>query len=215
MKKLLVVFLLLTSFELFAQKTQIALLKYRGGGDWYSNPTSLPNLVKFCNQYLQTDLNPNIATVDAGSPDIFNYPFVHVTGHGNIVFNDNEVQNIRTYLLAGGFIHIDDNYGIKDYAMGQMQKVFPELQWTELPYSHPIFQKPYHFPDGLPKIHEHDNKAPQAFVLIYEGRMVCLLTYECDLGDGWEDQCVHNDSDETRLKALKMGANIIEYVFSN
>ena len=136
-------------------------------------------------------------------------------GHGNIVFDDNEVDNLRSYLLAGGFLHIDDNYGIKDYAMSQMQKVFPELQWVELPYSHRIFHEPYPFPDGLPKIHEHDNKAPQAFALIYEGRMICLLTYECDLGDGWEDQRVHHDSEETRLKALKMGANIIQYVFSN
>lgn len=207
--------MLLISFCACGQKTQIALLKYRGGGDWYSNPTSLPNLVKFCNQSIMTDINTNIVTVDAGSPDIFNYPFVHATGHGNMVFDDNEAENIRRYLMAGGFLHIDDNYGIKDYAMSQMQKVFPELQWVELPYSHPIFQKPYTFPDGLPKIHEHDNKAPQALALIYEGRMVCLLTYECDLGDGWEDQRVHNDSDETRLKALKMGANIIQYVFSN
>ncbi len=215
MKKLFVIFLLLMSFEVFAQKTQIALLKYRGGGDWYSNPTSLPNLVRFCNQSLNTDLSTDIATVDVGSPDIFNYPFIHMTGHGNVVFNENEVQNLRTYLLAGGFLHIDDNYGMKDYAMSQMQKVFPDLQWVELPYSHPIFQKPYHFPDGLPKIHEHDNKAPQAFALIYEGRVVCLLTYECDLGDGWEDKRVHNDSEESRLNALRMGANIVQYVFSN
>lgn len=215
MKKLFVIFLLLMSFEVFAQKTQIALLKYRGGGDWYSNPTSLPNLVRFCNQSLNTDLSTDIATVDVGSPDIFNYPFIHMTGHGNVVFNENEVQNLRTYLLAGGFLHIDDNYGMKDYAMSQMQKVFPDLQWIELPYSHPIFQKPYHFPDGLPKIHEHDNKAPQAFALIYEGRVVCLLTYECDLGDGWEDKRVHNDSEESRLNALRMGANIVQYVFSN
>lgn len=207
--------MLLISFFAYGQKTQIALLKYRGGGDWYSNPTSLPNLVKFCNQSIMTDIKTDIATVDAGSPDIFNYPFVHATGHGNMVFDDKEIDNIRRYLMAGGFLHIDDNYGIKDYAMSQMQKVFPELQWVELPYSHPIFQKPYMFPDGLPKIHEHDNKPPQALALIYEGRMVCLLTYECDLGDGWEDQRVHNDSDETRLKALKMGANIIQYVFSN
>lgn len=215
MKKLFVIFLLLMSFEVFAQKTQIALLKYRGGGDWYSNPTSLLNLVRFCNQSLNTDLSTDIATVDVGSPDIFNYPFIHMTGHGNVVFNENEVQNLRTYLLAGGFLHIDDNYGMKDYAMSQMQKVFPDLQWVELPYSHPIFQKPYHFPDGLPKIHEHDNKAPQAFALIYEGRVVCLLTYECDLGDGWEDKRVHNDSEESRLNALRMGANIVQYVFSN
>ena len=195
----------------FSQKTQIAVLKYKGGGDWYSNPTSLPNLVKFCNKSIMTDIDVNVATVDAGSPEIFNYPFVHMTGHGNVFFDDNETDNIRNYLLAGGFLHIDDNYGLKDLAMSQMQKVFPELQWSELPYSHLLFQKPYVFPDGLPKVHEHDNKAPQAFALIYDGRIICLLTYECDLG---EDQRVHGDSDEIRLKALKMGANIISYVFS-
>lgn len=215
MKKLLLLLLVSLSLTSFSQKTQIALLKYRGGGDWYSNPTSLPNLVKFCNQELKTDINPNVATVDAGSPDIFNYPFIHMTGHGNVVLNNDEADNIRKYLIAGGFLHIDDNYGMKDFAMSQMQKVFPELQWVELPYSHEIFQKPYSFPDGLPKIHEHDNKPPQAFAMIYQGRLVCLLTYECDLGDGWEDQRVHHDSEETRVKALKMGANIIQYVFSN
>ena len=198
----------------FAQKTQVAVLKYKGGGDWYSNPTSLPNLVKYCNQNLNTDIDVNVAVVDAGSLDIFNYPFVHMTGHGNVFFDDNDVKNLRSYLLVGGFLHVDDNYGMKDYVMSQMQKVFPELQWVELPYSHEIFKKPYHFPEGLPKIHEHDNKPPQAFAMIYEGRLVCLLTYECDLGDGWEDQRVHYDSDEARLKALKMGANIIRYAFS-
>lgn len=215
MKNILLILILSLSLNVFSQKTQIALLKYRGGGDWYANPTSLPNLVKYCNQNIKTDINTNVATVDVGSPEIFNYPFVHMTGHGNVVFNDDEVNNIRNYLLAGGFLHIDDNYGIKDYAMSQMQKAFPDLQWVELPYSHQIFKKPYLFVDGLPKIHEHDNKPPQAFALIYEGRIICLLTYECDLGDGWEDQRVHNDSEETRLKALKMGANIIQYVFSN
>lgn len=202
------------SINAFAQKTQVAVLKYKGGGDWYSNPTSLPNLVKYCNQNINTDIDVNVAVVDVGSLDVFNYPFVHMTGHGNVFFDENDVSNIRSYLLAGGFLHIDDNYGMKDYAMSQMQKAFPELQWVELPYSHEIFKKPYPFPDGLPKIHEHDNKAPQAFALIYEGRLICLLTYECDLGDGWEDQRVHYDSNEARLKALQMGANIISYAFS-
>lgn len=214
MKKLLVIVFMMLFVNAYAQKTQIAVLKYKGGGDWYSNPTSLPNLAKFCNQTLMTDIDVNVAVVDVGSLDIFNYPFVHMTGHGNVFFDENDVNNIRNYLIAGGFLHIDDNYGMKDYAMSQMQKAFPELQWVELPYSHEIFQKPYAFPDGLPKIHEHDNKSPQAFGLIYEGRLICLLTYECDLGDGWEDQRVHNDSNETRLKALQMGANIISYAFS-
>lgn len=206
---------MLMSFSAFSQKTQVAVLRYRGGGDWYSNPTSLPNLVKYCNQSLKTDINIDVAVVDVGSPDIFNYPFIHMTGHGNVVFDEEEVRNLRNYLLAGGFLHIDDNYGMKDFVMAQIQNVFPELQWVELPYTHEIFQTPYSFPDGLPKIHEHDNKSPQALAMIYQGRMVCLFTYECDLGDGWEDQRVHHDSEETRLKALKMGANIVQYVFSN
>ena len=215
MKKIILMVFMILAINTFAQKTQVAVLKYKGGGDWYSNPTSLPNLVKYCNQNLSTDIDVNVAVVDAGSLDILNYPFVHMTGHGNVFFDDNDVNNLRTYLLAGGFLHIDDNYGMKDYVMSQMQKAFPELQWVELPYSHEIFKKPYHFPDGLPKIHEHDKKPPQAFAMLYEGRMICLLTYECDLGDGWEDQRVHYDSDETRLKALKMGANIIRYAFSH
>jgi len=214
MKRLFVIIMLFLAFDACAQQTQIALLKYRGGGDWYANPTSLPNLVKFCNQELKTDLNPNVATVEVGSPDIFNYPFVHMTGHGNVTFDKAEAENLRAYLLGGGFLHADDNYGMKDFFMSQMQKVFPELEWVELPYSHQLFKEPFQFHNGLPKIHEHDLKTPQAFALIYDGRMVCLFTYECDLGDGWEDQRVHKDSDEVRLKALKMGANIIQYVFS-
>lgn len=214
MRNLLLSMLLSLTLGLSAQQTQIALLKYRGGGDWYANPTSLPNLVKFCNQELKTDLNCDVATVEVGSPDIFNYPLVHMTGHGNVSFDKAEADNLRAYLLGGGFLHIDDNYGLKDFVMAQMQKVLPELEWVELPYSHQLFQSPYAFPDGLPKIHEHDMKTPQAFGMIYEGRLVCLFTYECDLGDGWEDQRVHKDSDETRLKALEMGANIIQYVFS-
>lgn len=214
MKKSLFIITLTLTLVSSAQQTQIALLKYRGGGDWYGNPTSLPNLVKFCNSELHTDLNPNVATVEVGSPDIFNYPFVHMTGHGNVTFDKAESENLRNYLLGGGFLHVDDNYGLKDFIMPQMQKVFPELEWVELPYSHEIFKEPYEFPNGLPKIHEHDMKTPQAFAMIYEGRIVCLFTYECDLGDGWEDQRVHKDSDEVRLKALKMGANIIQYVFT-
>lgn len=214
MRNLLLIILLSSTLGLPAQQTQIALLKYRGGGDWYANPTSLPNLVKFCNQELNTDLNCDIATVEVGSPDIFNYPLVHMTGHGNVSFDKAEADNLRAYLLGGGFLHIDDNYGLKDFVMAQMQKVLPELEWVELPYSHQLFQSPFAFPNGLPKIHEHDMKTPQAFGMIYEGRLVCLFTYECDLGDGWEDQRVHKDSEEIRLQALKMGANIIQYVFS-
>jgi len=195
-------------------QTQIALLKYNGGGDWYANPTSLTNLIGFCNSQLNMNINPQYATIDVGSADILNYPFVHITGHGNIVFSTQDIDNLRTYLVSGGFLHIDDNYGLKEFAMAQMQKVFPEEKWVELPYSHPIFHQKYDFPHGLPKIHEHDNMPPKAFAIFHEGRMVCLFTWECDLGDGWEDTDVHNDSQASHLKALQMGANILQFVFN-
>ncbi len=206
--------LLLSTQAAFAQDAiRIALLKYRGGGDWYANPTSLPNLVKFCNTQLHTNMSAEVANVEPDNPDLFNFPFVHMTGHGNVVFNASEADNLRKYLLAGGFLHIDDNYGMDVFVRTQMKKVFPELDFIELPANHPLFQAPFSFPDGLPKIHIHDNKPAQAFGLFHEDRLVCLYTYECDLGDGWEDARVHNDSEETRLKALQMGANIIHYVF--
>lgn len=192
---------------------KIGLLKYKGGGDWYANPTSLPNLIKFCNQNLNTNISPADVTVDADSKDIFNLPFVHMTGHGNVIFSEEDVKNLRKYMLAGGFLHIDDNYGMDPYVRREMKKVFPELEFIELPFSHPIYHQKYNFPDGLPKIHEHDNKRPQGFGLVYEDRLVCFYTYECDLGDGWEDREVHNSSAEKHQEALKMGANIISYVF--
>ena len=214
-KILLFVFLFFTT-SLFSQNSgvEIALLKYNGGGDWYANPTSLLNLIKFCNTNLCTNINPENATVEVGSREIFNYPFVHLTGHGNVIFSDDEAANLRKYLIAGGFLHIDDNYGLDKYIRPQMKKVFPELNFIELPFEHPIYHQKYNFETGLPKIHEHDKKAPQGFGIVYKGRVVCFYTFECDLGDGWEDQEVHHDSEATRLKALKMGANIIQYVFT-
>lgn len=195
-------------------QVQIALLKYNGGGDWYANPTSLPNLIQFCNKNLGTGISDKYATVEAGSPDIVNYPFVHMTGHGNVVFSAREAKNLRDYLLAGGFLHIDDNYGMDKFIRPQMKKVFPELEFVELPFTHPIYHQTYAFPNGLPKVHEHDNKAPQGFGIIHEGRLVCFYTFECDLGDGWEDAAVHKDSEATRQRALQMGANIIQFVFT-
>ncbi len=210
---LIVIFFVCTSFS-FSPGFQIALLKYGGGGDWYANPTSLTNLVKFCNKNIGTNINEKIATVEVGSTDIYNYPFVHLTGHGNIVFTEKEAQNLRNYLIGGGFLHIDDNYGLDKFIRPQMKKVFPELDFEELPTNHPIYKQKYFFPNGLPKIHEHDNKPPQGFGLIYDGRLVCFYTFECDLGDGWEDYEVHKDSEPTRTKALQMGANIIQYIFN-
>ncbi len=198
---------------LFSQNLQLALVKYKGGGDWYANPTSLTNLVKFCNQNLGTNLNPDYATVDVGSPELFNFPMLHLTGHGNVVFSNQEAANLRNYLISGGFLHISDNYGIDMFIRREMKKVFPELDFVELPFNHPIYHQKYDFPNGPPKIHEHDNKPAQGFGLIYEGRLLCFYDYECDLGDGWEDQAVHKDSEPTRQKALQMGANLVQYVF--
>ncbi len=188
-----------------------AVLKYNGGGDWYANPTALPNLVKFCNTNLKMNIDPKVEDVDVSSPDLYNYPFVHMTGHGNVVFNNQEAENLRNYLIGGGFLHISDNYGLDKFVRPQMKKVFPELDFIELPYDHKIYHQSYDFKQGLPKIHEHDEKAPQGFGLIYEGRLVCFYDFECDLGDGWEDAEVHNDSEESRLKALQMGSNIVQY----
>jgi hypothetical protein len=190
----------------------IGLLKYRGGGDWYANlETSLPNLIRFCNQNLQTNIAPEQVVVDVGSMDLFSVPFVHMTGHGNVVFSDQEVQNLRTYLTGGGFLHIDDNYGLDKFVRLQMKRVFPELDFIELPYNHPIYHQAYNFPNGLPKIHEHDNKPPQGFGIIYRGRLVCFYSVECDLGDGWESTEVHQDSKDAHMRALQMGANLIQY----
>lgn len=197
-----------------AQPLQIALLKYKGGGDWYANlETSLPNLIKFCNHNLHTTLNPEQAIVETDNPSIINYPFVHMTGHGNVIFTDADAQNLRKYLVGGGFLHIDDNYGLDPFVRREMKKVFPESDWIELPPSHPIFHQKYKFPGGLPKIHEHDDKPPKAFGLRYEERWVCVYTYECDLGDGWEDPSVHGDAEDVRQKALQMGANLIQFAF--
>jgi hypothetical protein len=190
----------------------IGLLKYSGGGDWYANPTSLPNLISFANKNLGTSISPAPITIEVGNPEIFSLPFVHMTGHGNIVFSLSDAENLRSYLISGGFLHVDDNFGMDPFLRPQLKRVFPELDLIELPPSHPIFHQKFDFPGGLPKIHEHDGKPAQAFGLFWEGRLVLLYTFECDLGDGWEDPSVHKDSEPTRQKALKMGSNILQYV---
>ena len=192
---------------------KLGLLKYNGGGDWYSNPTALPNLAQFCNKNMGTNFDPNYGTVEVGSLDIFNYPFLHLTGHGNVVFSDREAANLRQYLTGGGFLHIDDNYGMDPYIRPAMKKVFPTLELVELPFEHEIYKQKYNFTNGLPKIHAHDGKAPRGYGLIWKGRLICFYSVECDLGDGWENQEVHNDPPETRLKALQMGANLVKYAF--
>jgi hypothetical protein len=213
MKKTVLLITLFCMSNLFAQ--QLAVLKYNGGGDWYSNPTALPNLISYCNDNIDTQLDTDVATVEVSSIDIFQYPFIHMTGHGNVVFNDADIQNLRNYLLSGGFLHIDDNYGMEPYLNKELVKLFPQKELIELPATHPIFNIYAKFPKGLPKIHEHEGQRPQAKGLFHEGRLVLLFTFESDLGDGWESPEVHNDPPEVRKKALDMGANIIKYVFTN
>ncbi len=191
------------------------MLQYGGGGDWYANPTSLPNLAKFCNEQINTAINQKIETVTPGSVDIFDYPFVHMTGHGNVFFSSEEAENLRNYLRSGGFLHIDDNYGMDEYIHKAISKIFPNKEMKELPANYPMFSYVYKFPQGMPKIHEHDGGRPQAFGIFEQDRLVLLSTFETDLGDGWENPEVHNDPQEVRLKALQMGANIIKYVFEN
>lgn len=215
MARLTVILILSIAFSpiINAQNLKLAVLKYGGGGDWYANlATSLPNLIAYCNQNLGTNLDSEQGVVEVGSSDIFNYPFIHMTGHGNVIFSDAEMQNLRKYLISGGFLHIDDNYGLDQFVRREIAKVFPEHELEELPPSHPLFRQRYAFEKGLPKIHEHDQGRPQAFGIAHDGRLVVLYTFESDLGDGWESPEVHGNSEETRRKALQMGANIIQYV---
>ncbi|MEH6538042.1 MAG: DUF4159 domain-containing protein [Psychroserpens sp.] len=203
----------LASSTVLAQ--DLAMVKYKGGGDWYSNPTALPNLIEYCNDNIKTKMNTKPQVVEVGSVDIFQFPMLHMTGHGNVFFSDEDAENLRKYLQSGGFLHIDDNYGMEPYIKKELKKVFPNLELVELPKNHEIFNTAFKFPDGLPKIHEHDGKRPQALGVFYKNRLVLLFTFESDLGDGWEDPEVHNDPEDVREKALKMGANIVKYAFEN
>ena len=190
---------------------QVAVLQYRGGGDWYSNPTSLPNLIQFCNSELSMNIDEEMVYVEVNSPDLSLYPFVHMTGHGNVVFSSSEARNLRNYLLAGGFLHISDNYGMDAFVRKEFLKVFPKLDWVEVPFSHPVYHQTFDFDQGLPKVHEHDDLPPRGFGLFFEGRLLCFYDTECDLGDGWEDYQVHRDPESVRLLALQMGANLMQF----
>jgi len=218
MRKILLLFGLIASMSFTTLNSpspslQLALLKYNGGGDWYANPTALINLAAFCNKFMNTNFDLEYATVEIGSAELYNYPFVHMTGHGNVVFSDAEAENMRNYLIAGGFLHIDDNYGMDPFVRLAMKKVFPELEFLELPFQHEVYHQKYDFNNGVPKIHKHDDKPAQGFGLIYEGRVVCFYSYESDLGDGWEDPEVHKDPEDVRIAALRMGANLVSYAF--
>ncbi len=207
--------LLLFILSLSINAQEIAILKYNGGGDWYANPTAVPNLVAFANENIQTNISKNPQSVMVDSEDIFNYPVLFMTGHGNVLFSDDEANNLRNYLISGGFLHISDNYGLDKFIRKELKKVFPDLELKEIPTNHPIYNQTFKFPEGIPKIHEHDKKAAQGFGLFYEGRLILFYDYETDLSDGWEDQIIHNNPKSVREKALKMGANIIEFAFKN
>ena len=213
--KILGIIIYLFSFNIFSQPLKIAKLKYDGGGDWYANKTSLPNLIEFCNDQINTQLDISEDIVDVGSPDLFLYPYIYMTGHGNVLFSNSQAENLRNYLISGGFLHIDDNYGLDPFIRIEMKKVFPELTFVEIPFDHPIYHQKFDFEEGLPKIHQHDGTPAQGFAIIYEGRLVCFYSYASDLGNGWEDQSVYNDPEEIRQKALQMGANIISFAFTS
>ncbi|MFY0686088.1 MAG: DUF4159 domain-containing protein [Cyclobacteriaceae bacterium] len=214
MRILLLVTICLFAFASEAQQVRIARLKYDGGGDWYANKTALPNLITFCNRQLKSNIYRNEDVVESGSPDIFLYPYVYMTGHGNVIFSADQAENMRNYLTSGGFLHIDDNYGMDPFIRLELQKIFPDKSLVEIPFNHPLYHQKYDFDEGVPKIHEHDGKPAQGFGIIHEGRIVVFYSYESDLGNGWEDQSVYNDPEKLRQEALKMGANLLAYVFS-
>lgn len=213
MKQYLFLFFIFLFLNTNAQ--DVAILKYNGGGDWYANPTAIPNLIEFTNRTIKTNITKNPQTVSVGSEDIFNFPMIFMTGHGNVFFSEDEATNLRNYLISGGFLHISDNYGLDKFIRRELKKVFPKLELKEIPSNHAIYNQTYKFPNGMPKIHEHDKKNAQGFGLFYEGRLVIFYDYETDLSDGWEDEIIHNNPKSVREKALKMGANIIEYAFSS
>jgi hypothetical protein len=213
LQKFIIILFFSISFQIFAQ--EIAVLKYNGGGDWYANPTAIPNLIEFSNKHTNTLITENPRSIAVGNSDLFNFPIVFMTGHGNVYFTKKEAKNLRQYLISGGFLHISDNYGLDKYIRRELKKVFPTIELQEIPTNHPIYNQPFLLKKGLPKIHEHNKKAPQGFGLFFEGRLVCFYDYESDLSDGWEDASIHNNPEEIRLKALQMGSNIIEYAFKN
>lgn len=216
MKKLYLIIsiLLLCALTIYAEPLEpiaIARLKYGGGGDWYSNQGSIENLMRFIETHTGIDMAEKQAVVEPDSPELFQYDYLYMNGHGNVRFSPKEVSRLRHFLENGGFLHADDNYGMDLSFRREMKKVFPDKDWVELPFDHPIYHQIFDFPKGLPKIHEHDNKPPQGLGLFHEGRLVVFYTYECDLGDGWESKDVHHDPEELRTAALQMGTNIFVY----
>lgn len=193
----------------------LARIQYRGGGDWYNDPSALRNLAEFARQQVPIAINPEYDDVDIGSPDLFSYPFAFLTGHGSITINQAEASNLRTYLRNGGFLYVDDDYGLDKHFRKIIEEVFPNEELIELPFDHPIYHQVFEFPGGLPKIHEHDGKPPKGYGIFLEGRLAIFYTYETNLGDGWANPNVHNDPAAVREQALKMGSNILIYALTS
>ncbi|MDE2997075.1 MAG: DUF4159 domain-containing protein [Bacteroidota bacterium] len=194
----------------------IARVKYDGGGDWYSDPESLPELLRFVRQETLLDVAPDEEVVELTSDNLYSFPYLYLTGHGNLRLSDREADRLRHYLESGGFLHVDDNYGLDSYLRREMKKVFPDREFIELPFDHPIFHNAFSFPNGLPKVHEHDGNPAQGFGLFDDsGRLMVFYTYESDLGDGWEPMTVHEKPEALREAALQMGANILVYAMTN
>jgi len=195
-----------------ADSIGIARLQYDGGGDWYANPSSLPNLLRAIRERAGVPVASREVSVKPLDPSLSDHPFLYMTGHGNVSFSPAERNALRQYLIGGGFLHADDNYGLNESFRREIAAIFPDAELTEIPKDHPVFHIFYDFPEGLPKIHEHDGKPPQAFGIFYGGRLVVFYSYESDLGDGWEDPEVHQDPPAIREQALRMGVNLFLYV---
>lgn len=198
-----------------AHAVNVAAVKYSGGGDWYQAQSALPNFLEFVNQNTLVDVAPQPEVVELSSDKLFSFPFLFLSGHGNVVLSEDEVRRLRRYLVNGGFLYVDDDYGIDEYIRREMKKVFPEQDFVELPFDHELYHTHYEFPNGLPKIHEHDGEAPQGFGLFHEGRLVVYYTYETNISDGWESPEVHQTPADRREAAFRMGTNILTYALMN
>ena len=198
--------------RLLATELSITRLQYDGGGDWYANPSSLPNLLANIFERTSLPISQELKVVKLADPALGDHPYLYMTGHGNVSFSDEEREALRNHLVSGGFLHADDNYGMDESFRREMELVFPENDLVEIPKEHPVFHTMYEFPDGLPKVHEHDGNAPQAYGIFHEGRLLVFYSFESDLGDGWENAEVHDDAPEIRELAIQMGVNLYLYV---
>lgn len=211
-------FTIFIPFEAISQSEEgftLARIKYRGGGDWYNDPSSLKNLIEFVQSRIPISINPEYEDVAIGSRDLFQYPFAFLTGHGTISLNQAEASNLRDYLDNGGFLYIDDDYGLDEHFRKVIGQIYPDEELTEIPFEHGIYHQVYDFPNGLPKVHEHDGKAPRGFGLFREGRLVLFYTYESNLADGWANPEVHQNPESIRQEALQMGTNILVYALTS